>query len=282
MSHPSTRRPAATVPAKRVRADAVGDATGRRPESARQTMEEPEVPTAPTVQSVARALSLLTCFSGDEVFVSLGNLARRTGMPKPTALRLARTLAASRFLVQRADGAWRLGPAAALVGSRYQAQFDVHAVIEPILHDLAAESGESASFYIYEENVRSCLMRVEGAHALPHHVRLGELLPLERGSAGRVILAALDHPGAPYETIRKQGFCVTRGERSPDAASVSAAVKGASGVILGSVSIAGPAVRLTLPKLRRHAPAVVRAAAALSYALSGLPAAQIRSTWHPG
>ncbi|TWG88277.1 IclR family transcriptional regulator [Cupriavidus gilardii J11] len=241
-----------------------------------------ESSTPGTVQSVARALSLLTCFSGDEIFLSLGTLARRTGLPKPTALRLARTLAAARFLVQRADGSWRLGPAAGLIGSLYQAQFDVHAVIEPVLQELAAESGESASFYIYEEDVRSCLMRAEGHDGLRRHVRLGELLPLDRGSAGKVILAALDQPGAPYDAIRKQGFCVTRGERSPHAASVSAAVTGTNGVVLGSVSISGPAVRLTVRKLHGFGPRVVRAAATLSYALSGLPATHMRSTWHPG
>lgn len=247
----------------------------------RTTRTEANNPDVELVHSVTRALSLLACFSGDEVFVPLAALARRTGMPKPTTLRLARTLAASRFLVQRADGAWRLGPAAALVGSRYQAQFDVHAVIEPVLQELTAESGESASFFIYEEDVRSCLMRTEGPHGLRHHVRLGELLPLDRGSAGKVILAALGHPAAAYETIRKQGFCVTRGERSPDAASVSAAVRGKNGVVLGSVSISGPAIRLTTAQLQRFAPLVTRAAATLSYALSGLPPTHIRSTWHP-
>ncbi|PWK34990.1 IclR family transcriptional regulator [Cupriavidus plantarum] len=241
------------------------------------------------VQAVSRALSLLTCFWGDEVYVPLHVLARRSGMPKPTTLRLARTLAASRFLVQREDGAWRLGPAAALIGSRYQAQFDAHAVIEPVLQELATASGESASFFIYEEDIRSCLMRCEGPQGLRRHVRLGELLPLDKGSAGKVILAALGRPGATYESIRERGFCVTRGERSPDAASVSAAVMGATmganiapqGTVLGSVSISGPALRLTAAKLQKLAPHVLRAAAKLSYSLSGMPAASIRSTWYP-
>jgi DNA-binding IclR family transcriptional regulator len=259
-------------------------AAAARPRTPKSDLPEPreaEPPTPGVVQAVTRALSLLTCFLGDEVYVPLHVLAKRTGIPKPTALRLGRTLAASRFLVQREDGAWRLGPAAALIGSRYQAQFDAHAVIEPILQELAAKSGESASFFIYEEDVRTCLMRSEGPHGLRRHVRLGELLPLERGSAGKVILAALGRPGATYQNIRDEGFCVTRGERSPDAASVSAAVTGTKGVVLGSVSISGPAVRLTAAKLHKLAPHVLRAAGQLSYSLSGMPIGSIKSTWHP-
>lgn len=233
------------------------------------------------VQSVARAMAVLKAFSGDEAFVPLAELARRTGMHKPTVLRLARTLAAEGFLVQRADGAWRLGPSAGAIGARYQAQFDANAIIEPQLMELSATTGESASFHVYEDNIRSCLLRCEGPRGIRHHVRPGELLPLERGSAGRVILAALGEGGAIYDRIRREGYCVTRGERSAGAASVSAAVHGAQRAVLGSVSISGPIERLTQALLLDCAPAVVRAAAQLSWKLGGVSVAALRSTWHP-
>jgi len=233
------------------------------------------------VQSVARALAVLKAFSGDEAFVPLAELARRTGMHKPTVLRLARTLAAEGFLVQRADGAWRLGPSAGALGARYQAQFDVNAIIEPQLMELSAATGESASFHVYEDNIRSCLLRCEGPRGIRRHVRPGELLPLERGSAGRVILAALGEGGAVYNRIRREGYGITRGERSAGAASVSAAVQGAQRAVLGSVSISGPIERLTQELLQACAPAVVRAAAQLSWKLGGVSVAALRSTWHP-
>ncbi len=93
--------------------------------AARSSKDPPAEKDPPTehVRAVHRAMSILAAFHGDEVFLSLAELARRTGMHKPTALRLARTLSLTRFLVQRADGTWRLGPAAGWIGSRYQAQF---------------------------------------------------------------------------------------------------------------------------------------------------------------
>ena len=236
---------------------------------------------AAQVQSVARALAVLKAFSGGEAFVPLTELARRTGMHKPTVLRLARTLAADGFLVQRADGAWRLGPSAGAIGSRYQAQFDVNIIIEPQLMELSAATGESASFHVYEDNIRSCLLRCEGPRGIRRHVRPGELLPLERGSAGRVILAALGEGGAVYDRIRREGYSITRGERSAGAASVSAAVHGAQRAVLGSVSISGPIERLTQELLQACAPAVVRAAAQLSWKLGGVSVAALRSPWHP-
>lgn len=227
-------------------------------------------------------MSVLKAFDGrDEVFVPLAEIARRTGMHKPTVLRLARTLALSRFLVQREDGAWRLGPAAGWIGSRYQAQFDVGSVIEPILIHLAAQTGESASFYVHEGNLRSCLMRIDGPGARADHPRPGALLPLDRGAPGRTIVAALGEPGDLYERIRRRGFHLARGERSSGAAAVAAAVRGGQGTVLGAVSTSGPVERLTPAILRRLAPMTMEAAQRLGAALGGVPAATLRATWHP-
>jgi DNA-binding IclR family transcriptional regulator len=234
-----------------------------------------------SVNSVVRALSILTAFDADELYLPLRELARRTGMHKPTVLRLARTLAGARFLVQREDGAWRLGPAAGWIGSRYQAQFDLDSALEPILRQLCAETGERAAFFVFEGNLRSCLMRREGTGVIESQIRTGEVFPLERGSAGRVILAALGEAGDLNERIRRQGFHITRGERNPGIASVSAAVRGRHGTVLGSVSVSGPLDRLTVAVLRRHAPHTVAAARQLGQALGAMPAGSLRASWHP-
>jgi len=233
------------------------------------------------VTAVARALAILTAFEGDELFLPLAELARRTGMHKPTVLRLARTLAAARFLVRREDGAWRLGPAAGWMGSRYQAQFDLDSAIEPILRQLSAATGESASFFVFEGNLRTCLMRCEGTAGVQSQIRSGEVFPLDRGSAGRVILAALGEPGDLNERIRRRGFHITRGERNSKMASVSAAVRGRHGAVLGSVSTAGPVERLTGSVLARYAPATVLTAKQLGQALGAMPSTALRATWHP-
>lgn len=219
------------------------------------------------VNAVSRALAILVAFDGDELYLPLHELAR--------------TLAAARFLVKREDGAWRLGPAAGWIGSRYQAQFDLDSAIEPILQQLSAATGERASFYVFEGNLRSCLMRCDGSGAIASPIRSGEVFPLDRGSAGRVILAALGEPGDLNERIRRRGFHITRGERNSGIASVSAAVRGRHGAVLGSVSISGPLDRLTSALLRRHASHTVLAAKQFGETLGGMPATALRATWHP-
>lgn len=221
------------------------------------------------VVAVERALRLLDAFTSEQPLLGLGELSRRARMHKTTTLRIARTLASQRYLVQQADGDWRLGPAAGSLGSRYQASFDVNDSVEPTLRELSLATGESASFYVREGSQRMCLMRVEGPRAIRYHVRVGALLPLDRGAPGRVILAFSGEPGEPYEQIRRDGYSITTGEREPEVASVAAPVFGPNWRLLGSITISGPASRLPRKTLMKHAGTVRGAADRVSYALGG-------------
>ena len=257
------------------------------------TPEKPTSPAAPPaadtpsgVIAVTRALQVLEAFALGESSLPLAELSRRCGLHKTTVLRLARTLAQSGFMVQREDGDWRLGPAAGWLGARYQAGFDVQNVLEPALRELTHATGESAAFYVREGQVRTCLVRVEGPQALRHHARMGEGLPLDKGSPGRVILAFSGEPGKAYEAIRQKGYHWSIGEREQGVATVSAPVFGMHWRLMGSVCISGPASRLPAEKLEALAQTVMAAATQLSYALAGNTAAPshspVRAThWHP-
>lgn len=248
--------------------------------------ERPAASATP-VTAVARALALLDSFDGHEAQLPLAALARRTGLAKPTVLRLARTLAASGYLVPLPGGAWRLGPAAARLGAGYQRAFDLRNVIEPALQGLAQQTGHSASFFALELGQRVRLLRVRGADGFVSPTRVGEPLPLERGAAGQVILAFCGSAGATHDAIRARGYHVTVGEADAAAASVAAPVFAARSGVLGALSVAVPADAAANAELQRHAATVVEAALRLSQTLAaarhcpcGGPPPQGR--WHPG
>ncbi|GAB2717543.1 IclR family transcriptional regulator [Comamonas sediminis] len=238
-----------------------------------------------TVTAVLRAMQLIDAFALGESHLPLAEMSRRCGLHKTTALRIARTLAQAGYLVQRDDGDWRLGPAAGWLGARYQAGFDVQNVLEPALRALTMASDESAAFYVREGNVRTCLVRVEGPQALRHHARMGEGLPLDKGSPGRVILAFSGEPGDLYEAIRQRGYHWSIGEREQGVATISAPVFGKHWRLLGSVCVSGPASRLPQHKLEEMSKTVIAAANQISYELAGNagPSASLvrASHWHP-
>ena len=237
------------------------------------------------VIAVRRAMKVLAAFGMDDGSLSLAELSRRTGFHRSTVLRLARTLAADEYLVQKDNGEWRLGRAAAWLGACYQATFDVHDVVEPVLRELSLKMGESASFYVREGDQRTCIARVEGSQAVRHHVRIGAALPLAVGGPGRVILAYSGGEGEPYESIRRDGYRISLGERDAEVSSISVPVFGMHWKILGAVCISGPISRLSASRLKGFAADAMEAAKRLSYAIAGnnrrdivAPAA---SAWHP-
>lgn len=236
------------------------------------------------VIAVTRALQVLEAFRIGERHLSLAELSRRTGLHNSTVLRLARTLAQAGYMVQREEGEWRLGPAAGWLGARYQAGFDINNVVEPTLRELSQATQESASFYVREGDERACIARVEGPQSVRHHVRIGMRLPLDLGAPGRVILAFSGEVGAVYETIRRQGYHISTGEREVQVSSVAAPVFGLNWRLLGSMCISGPSARLNPRQLEAHAQTVMDAANRLSYALAGARSEdtpKVVSTWHP-
>lgn len=222
------------------------------------------------VTAVRRAMHILQAFGVNDAQLSLAELSRRTGYHRSTVLRLARTLAMDDYLAQRTDGTWRLARAAGWLGACYQATFNVHDVVEPLLRELSMATGESATFYVREGDQRICVARVDGPKAIRHHVRLGAGLPLVLGSPGRVILAFSGEQGEPYESIRRQGYMVSLGERDPEVASISAPVYGMNWTLFGAVCISGPVSRLPESVLLQHKETILAVANRLSRAMMGV------------
>jgi len=238
-----------------------------------------------SVNAVSRSLAILDAFGTTDSHLPLAELSRRTGIPKPSVLRLARTLALSDYLVALDGGAWRLGPAAARLGARYQRSFDLRNLIEPALQKLADDTGRSASFFACEDRQRVRLLRVRGKDGFVSPSRVGEPLPLEKGAAGQVILAWSGGRGHALAAIRERGWHLTVGEADAGSASIAAPVFADSRAVLGAVSLVAPADDKAVAELQQHAALLMAAASALSRAFADTfktaDRMTMRSLWHP-
>ncbi len=220
----------------------------------------------PGVVAVTRALSILDAFNAGEPALTLGEIARRTRLHKTTVLRMVRTMAEARYLVQLVDGSWRLGPASGWLGSRYNIAFDA-VIIEPVLRDLSEQTGESSSFYVREGKARICIARVNGPQSARYHVRIGEIHPMDKGAPGKVLLAFSGEPGEPYERIRRVGYHSSFGERDSRLASIAYPVFGVNHAFIGCVSVFGPLERFDNGSAARYARVLRKAAAQLTFEL---------------
>ena len=194
--------------------------------------------------------------------LALADLVGATGLPRPTAHRLAVALEAHDLVRRDADGRFCLGLRLATLGRQAQASFPLAALAAPAMERLRDETGESVQLFIRDRDRRICVASVESPSELRTIVALGAALPLDRGSAGRVLGG---EPGRSRPNRRR--WIQSVAEREAGVASVSAPVLDADGRLVAAVSVSGPIERLTRRPGARHGPAVVRAAAAVGLAL---------------
>ncbi len=218
-------------------------------------MTEPHAPqSAATGESsgvavLDRAFALLAAFGATDDRLTLTELANRTGLYKSTVLRLLAALEHGGYIRKLADGQYAIGPQPLRLAAIYQRSFQVGHVIEPLLKQLSAASGETASFYVRHGDMRVALFRVEPSRAVRASVKVGQEYPIGQGASGKVLLAFSQPFEAAHERIRAQYWATSYGERDPETASVSAPVFGVTGELNGALAVAGPRARLAVPEV---------------------------------
>lgn len=202
------------------------------------------------VAAVDRAMSLMSVFSHSDASLSLGDLAERTRMYKSTVLRLLASLEHAKWIQRLDDGRYALGSEVARLNSIYSASFSLERAVMPVLRDLVVATGESAAYHVRQGESRLCVYRVDSPHPVRDHIRAGDLLPLNRGSGGRVLTAydeVLGRAAGPdlalYTRIRADGYFAALGDRLNEVAGISAPVFLLSGGIAAAVTLTAPAHR---------------------------------------
>lgn len=216
--------------------------------------------------SVDRALSLLALFTVATPVLSLGDIAGRAGLYKSTALRLLASLEHARLVLRQTDGRWTLGAEIARLHRVHSASFSLEAVIMPVLRALVDETLESAAFYVRQGEQRLCLYRIDSPRPVRDNIRIGELLPLDRGASGRVLLAYAGASGPIYERIRREQTVALVADRVPELAGIAAPVFGADNGLIGVLTVISPAER----HREEHIAPVRRAARHVTELLGGI------------
>ena len=210
-----------------------------------------------------KSVAILAFLSGGGP-ASLADVAGGTGLPRPTAHRLLSALE-KHHLVSRQDGRYVLGLRLLGWGNRAAGVSLVGRAL-PVLEGLRDESGESTQLYVREGEHRVCVASVERVTGLRDSVPVGAVMPLSRGSAGKILLAfapsGVDEgpDAAGLRGIRVRGWAQSVAEREVGVASVSAPVFGEDGRTRAAVSISGPISRLTESPGQRLSHLVVDAA----------------------
>ena len=150
--------------------------------------------TKDTVSALDRGLALLQCFGADQSALGPTDLARLTGIPRPSVTRLAATLVAHRWLRASPDGErFMLGAGVVSLAQTFLAGLDVRATARGPMQQLAERTGGSVYLAMRDGLemviVEACRPR---STMLAARLDVGSRVPMPNSALGRAWLGAVD------------------------------------------------------------------------------------------
>jgi DNA-binding IclR family transcriptional regulator len=241
------------------------------------------------IGAVEHAIDLLRCLSEAGSSLGTNDIARRIGIHKSSVSRLAATLERARLIRRDPDtGRLALGMGLVTLAAPVLASFEVRGVVRPFLERLAANTGETASFSVWDGREAVSIEQVAGSNSVKAFSTPGHRDPAHATAVGKILLAHMgeakieDYCAKPLRRFtdttvtapavlkaelarcRAQRYAINAGEFDSDIGAVSSVVFDGRGQVLGAMTTAVPMYRFKPAHRAKLAEAVTRAAAELS------------------
>lgn len=242
-------------------------------------------------QAVDRAAQLLVRVVEAREPVTFGSLTEGAELPKSTASRLLNALERQGLVERDRDGAFRPGQVLSRFARRSSSTDDLIEVAGPYLETLSRRTGETVNLAIPGVDVVEQVAQVDSRYMLGATNWVGLGVPFHCSALGKVFLAygvveapkgRLEQRGprtlttrealaADLALVRRRGYAVADEELEPGLVAIAAPVRGPEGLVVASISVSGPSVRLTPDRTVKIAAMVAGEAHAMSSALGFHP-----------
>lgn len=246
--------------------------------------------------SVERGLEIIELLANHPEGLSLSSICTQLELPKSAAHKLLGTLIVRHFVAQDpATQHYRPTMRIVTLGVRLLEATKLPEICQPILDDLAHKTEELVRMTIVDGESLAWLAKAQGAkETLRVDPIMARPVPLHATATGKIWLASLPEKeavrivlrngfdGTPVgpkalrtveqlrqelRKTRSRGYGLANEEAEPGVCAIAAAIRnGPAGeaLVVGTVSVAGPKVRLSPRRMTELAPAVLEAASSLS------------------
>lgn len=233
---------------------------------------------------LGRAFAILGAFGPADRRLTLAEITRRTGIPKPTVHRLVSALMVLGAL-EGEHGIYRLGMRVFELGQLVPGQRDLRDAALPFMEDLYEATHETVHLAVLTGSEVLYIEKISGHRRVAAASRIGGRLPAHCTAVGKALLAisppevvdavlaaglsrrtafTITAPSvfrAQLATVARTGVAYEREESDLGVTCAASPVRGLGGRGLAAISVTGPVTRL---KPERYASTVRLAALALS------------------
>jgi len=218
---------------------------------------------AKTTETSLRIVEVLRGTDG----MTIAELSENIELAPSTIHRHLTTLKKHGYVVHDGD-VYALGLQFLTVGGQIQRRVTAYQMIKEKVDELADETGERAQFLVEENGERVYLYTEVGQSAVQTGAHVGKRGPIHASAAGKAIIANYDRDRVEaiidargldgvhgdsvtreelfdeLEDVRDRGYAFNRQESTAGVHAVGAPVT-AAGEVIGALSVAGPASRIT-------------------------------------
>jgi DNA-binding IclR family transcriptional regulator len=242
------------------------------------------------IQSVSHCLDVLEQFSGEAEELGVTELSKRLKLHKNNVFRLLATLESRGYIEQnRSTENYRLGIRCLQLGQSYVQHMGLLRQAQPIMAELVRQVRETAYLAVLRRKAVVPVEVLEADRPVRIVSQLGEALPLHCTAAGKAYLAfeseddlktllpdglakftertIVDRQALAQQlrTVAANGYAVDAGEHLEDIRAVAAPVRDYARTVVGVLTVAAPASRLTMERIEKEVgPLVVKAGRELS------------------
>jgi DNA-binding IclR family transcriptional regulator len=243
-----------------------------------------------------RCLSIIELLADGAGSMALGAISERLDLPKSGAHRLLATLVGQGWVEQDPEtGFYRLTMRLAVLGQQFYLATGIPDICQPLLDRLARQSREFARLAVVDGDSLVWVAHAQGATGglVSHPSLTSNTVPLYATASGKAWLATMDSDAAIQKIARngfkdadrygpnvvrsiealqrevkratQRGYGIASSEAEPGVTAIAAAIcSTVDGCALGTVSVAGPSVRMTDARIQELAPLVRQCAAELA------------------
>jgi len=241
------------------------------------------------ITALQRGLRVLSLLSKADSPLSATQLAELSGLPTSTLHRFLVNLETAGFLRCDGTGDYHLGVACVALGQAAIGQLELRALSRPYLKELNHQTRETVHLTVRHGLSAVYVEKLDSPEPVRIFSRIGAGVPLHCTAVGKVLLAylpeaeqstllgqmdlkrftphtvgSLQELQAQLQKVRRNGYAYDLEEHEAHIRCIAAPVWDHTSAAAASLSITGPAVRMTMGRLRELVPLIQDAGVRIS------------------
>ncbi|MCM3569253.1 IclR family transcriptional regulator [Neobacillus mesonae] len=227
------------------------------------------------VKSVSRALDIIHIVGLNRDGIGVTEISNQMDINKSSVYRILSTLVQYGYMEQDPEtGRYKLGYKFLDISSKLLDSIDLRSEAKPFLRELEQETNEVIHLVVFDRGEVVYIEKLEGNETLRMHSKVGKRAPMHCTSVGKaimshlptsVVLEILERKGMPKHTdktitdqdsllkelmkVKQKGYALDMEENEYGIRCIAAPIFDHAGNVCASISISGPAFRMTDERL---------------------------------